>query len=113
MDKYYLEDLVTRLEKAMDEHDCKFSDNPSHAHCRARFTRAIDELRTQLCAHQTDDAGKPDVTAKGDEFEAASYMDKLASMVEERSDPEAACWLRKQARTAVLKQLNELDGFDR
>lgn len=113
MDKYYLEDLISRLERAMEEHDCKYSGNPTHAHCRPRFTRAVDELRTQLCGHYGDVPGQPDATAKGDEFEAASCMEQLASIVEDRSDPEAAGWLRKQARIAVSKQLNELDGFDR
>ena len=48
MDRYYLNELIRRVEQEKSVHDSKFAGNACHANCLPRFDGVIEKLRLAL-----------------------------------------------------------------
>lgn len=66
MDRYYLTDLIRRIEEEKDCHNKKFAGVPVHDNCLPRFDSVLDKLRQELAA--AIEAGPPrQVDAAGEQ----------------------------------------------
>lgn len=115
MDKSYLQQVLTKLERMKTVHDQEFADNQHHKDCQARIAKALDDLCEQEGSKGT---GAPRLdfstsqSALPDAIEKAGQLGSAARRLEEKNDPQAAP-LRRESQKIVAKELNELDGFDR
>jgi len=48
MDRYYLQNIIQKLEDEKAQHDGKFADQSVHANCLPRFDAAIAKLTMEL-----------------------------------------------------------------
>ena len=114
MDQTYLRQVLRNLEEVKAVHDKKFSDNPAHKTCGARFDRVIENLKGDLA--ESDTTPRMDFSisesALPDAIEPAKRLEEKASQLEQLGDP-AAVTIREQSRQILFKELNEIDGFDR
>lgn len=53
MDKKQCQETILQIERELDLHDMKYSDNPSHINCRTRFLSVIAALQTELANELT------------------------------------------------------------
>ncbi len=81
MENFYLQEFIEEIEHELDEHKKQRS--------------------TGLDVHQA---------VRGDEFEEAQHLDKLASELEAKGKTKEAAETRMQAEEMVAQQLNEFDG---
>lgn len=84
MENFYLQEFIEDIEHELEEHKKKPGIN-----------REVQQ------------------SVKGDEFEAAQLMDKLAAELEAKGKPEEAQKTRVRAEEMVAQELNELDGVAR
>jgi hypothetical protein len=114
MDKAYVKEVLSKLERMKAVHDEKFSDNPHHKDCQKRLDKTIDNLREEM-KEQSESEQRFDFSvsesALPDAIEPAARLQAQANQLE-LDDPMAIA-LREQSRDILFKELNELDGFDR
>ncbi len=48
MDKYYINEVIRRIEQEKSVHDDKFVGNPLHKDCLPRFDDVLDKLNQEL-----------------------------------------------------------------
>lgn len=118
MENTCLEKLIIRLEKELAIHKKKFADNPVHRECPQRIAAIINMLKTPPEAKNSDDEQSDESGIRGDEFDSARLLYRLASELEKDGEKtkgvnKEAQKVRKQGRDMIASQLNEFDGFSR
>jgi len=115
MDRYYLQDLISQLERERAEHGTKFAGNPVHINCLPRFDNTIEKLKGELAKLPTPGQGSEpgSITARGDELHKAHELNEIAHSLKQQHEYCSAEALKKEVHTMVAKELNQIDGFDR
>lgn len=112
MDKAYLKQICAMMEVERALHGHKFADQPLHQNCLMRFDKVIASLKKNLDEKPPRMDFSISESALPDAIEEARALKYTADAI--RLDHrDAASFLMNQALEVVMKELNELDGFDR
>lgn len=110
-----LKDLLKKLEVEHARHEEQYKDDTEHAACETKFAAILNELRKELQdlqGRQPVEGDETKQTARGDELAEVRHLQKVAKSIPQDRPADKAAIKNKVVET-VMKELNELDGFDR
>lgn len=123
MESVYLNEILLRMEKELDEHKIgKYDQNPKHNDCKPRIEATMNKLRKRIEEDEVpeistrspagnDACRQSEAAVRGDKMERLRELGVIADELEKCGLSEEAASLRLHVYEQVAAQLNEFDGF--